>query len=425
MTTLLLPADEIAKLRVMKGLAYMLAVMITLDRYYPGRAFRAEQVALVAGMDVRTASKQLQDLSTLDRVILSKGGYVLTQGGRALFLAPANDEALALSPDGSQALKAQALTQSTTSIPAFPQIGKASDLEEGENNTHAARALLKKEEEGDSSLILKTNSTSSTSEIKSAQSLRADGEWPSVREILEATADLFGEPGVLVHGLDLDAIHPWMALAWIAHAWDQWVEGGGHGNLNAPAGVVHNRLKSGQKPRPIYYNSGWDILPDDFMETLGLRSFPCDCGKVFDHRAEYELHVKMLYFCEYHDHGCEERFHSMEKMQEHVKKQHVKAERPMREGLGSDTPGAKAWKEVLSQLQMEMPRASYDAWVQDTQAVQYEGHVLTVCARNAYVRDWLESRLESTVERLCDGILSARVTVRFVVADVGGEGDDD
>ena len=45
--------------------------------------------------------------------------------------------------------------------------------------------------------------------------------------------------------------------------------------------------------------------------------------------------------------------------------------------------------------------------------------------RNAYARDWLESRLQANVERLLAGILKAQVNVRFLVAAVGEDGSDD
>jgi len=76
----------------------------------------------------------------------------------------------------------------------------------------------------------------------------------------------------------------------------------------------------------------------------------------------------------------------------------------------------QAWKSVLGQLQMEMPRASFDTWVSDTHPVSYEGGLLVVGVRNAYARDWLESRLASTISRLLIGILNSNVAVNFVVA---------
>jgi hypothetical protein len=75
----------------------------------------------------------------------------------------------------------------------------------------------------------------------------------------------------------------------------------------------------------------------------------------------------------------------------------------------------QSWQSVLDQLQMEMPRASFDTWVRDTRPLFYEDGVLTVGVRNAYARDWLESRLASTVSRLLIGIVNADVTVKFVV----------
>ncbi len=59
----------------------------------------------------------------------------------------------------------------------------------------------------------------------------------------------------------------------------------------------------------------------------------------------------------------------------------------------------ETWNTVLEQLQTEMPRASFDTWVRDTKALSYAVGVLTVAVRNAYARDWLESRLVDTVNK--------------------------
>ena len=76
----------------------------------------------------------------------------------------------------------------------------------------------------------------------------------------------------------------------------------------------------------------------------------------------------------------------------------------------------QAWQSVLAQLQMEMPRASYDTWVRDTRPTSYENGVLTVGVRNAYARDWLENRMSATVDRLLVGLFDSNVTVEFVVS---------
>ena len=75
------------------------------------------------------------------------------------------------------------------------------------------------------------------------------------------------------------------------------------------------------------------------------------------------------------------------------------------------------WGQVLGQLQLDMPKASYETWAKDTQAVSLEKNVLTVCARNAYARDWLESRMSTIVQNILKGMLAQPVSVRFVASE--------
>jgi chromosomal replication initiator protein len=81
----------------------------------------------------------------------------------------------------------------------------------------------------------------------------------------------------------------------------------------------------------------------------------------------------------------------------------------------------QAWQSVLGQLQLEMPRASFDTWVRDTKPVSYQEGMLTIGVRNAYARDWLENRLSSTVNRLLFGITSSTVDVKFIVSGMEAE----
>jgi chromosomal replication initiator protein len=75
----------------------------------------------------------------------------------------------------------------------------------------------------------------------------------------------------------------------------------------------------------------------------------------------------------------------------------------------------QAWQATLGQLQLEMPRAAYDTWVREAELVSYEDGSFIIGVHNAYARDWLESRLCSTVTRLLTGIMNRSVGVRFVV----------
>jgi chromosomal replication initiator protein len=79
----------------------------------------------------------------------------------------------------------------------------------------------------------------------------------------------------------------------------------------------------------------------------------------------------------------------------------------------------QAWQSALGQLQMEMPKASFDTWVRDTLIESYDDGLFTIGVSNAYARDWLESRLSSTVTRLLMGIMNRPVDVTFVVNSNG------
>lgn len=75
----------------------------------------------------------------------------------------------------------------------------------------------------------------------------------------------------------------------------------------------------------------------------------------------------------------------------------------------------QAWQCALGQLQMEMPKASFDTWVRDTQVKSFEDGQFSIGVRNAYARDWLECRLTSIVTRLLMGIMNQDVSIAFEV----------
>lgn len=75
----------------------------------------------------------------------------------------------------------------------------------------------------------------------------------------------------------------------------------------------------------------------------------------------------------------------------------------------------QAWQATLGQLQMEMSKAAFDTWVRSSELVSYQEDNFTVGVLNAYARDWLESRLSTTVNRLLTGIMGRPQTVNFVV----------
>jgi chromosomal replication initiator protein len=75
----------------------------------------------------------------------------------------------------------------------------------------------------------------------------------------------------------------------------------------------------------------------------------------------------------------------------------------------------QAWQAAQGQIQLEMPNAAYDTWVRDAQYFSYEDGTFVISVQNAYARDWLASRLSSTIVRILTGMMNRTVEVRFIV----------
>ncbi len=78
---------------------------------------------------------------------------------------------------------------------------------------------------------------------------------------------------------------------------------------------------------------------------------------------------------------------------------------------------AQAWQATLGQLQLEMPKASYDTWVSSAELIGYdeENNCFQIGVKNAYARDWLESRLSAIMARSLTGLMGCPVTTEFKV----------
>ncbi len=87
----------------------------------------------------------------------------------------------------------------------------------------------------------------------------------------------------------------------------------------------------------------------------------------------------------------------------------------------------QAWQAAVGQLQMEMPKAAFNTWVRDAELIAYEDGVFMIGVPNAYARDWLESRLTSTLTRMLTGIMNRSCAVHFSVWQgerAGAQGDE-
>ena len=87
---------------------------------------------------------------------------------------------------------------------------------------------------------------------------------------------------------------------------------------------------------------------------------------------------------------------------------------------------AHVWQAALSELQMQMTKATFDTWVKPTFAIALdaEKNILVIGVRNAYAKQWLENRLYGMIERTLNHVFGQPAQVRFVLKtreDADGE----
>ena len=83
------------------------------------------------------------------------------------------------------------------------------------------------------------------------------------------------------------------------------------------------------------------------------------------------------------------------------------------------------WHATLGELQLQMTRATFDTWVRPTHAITYQDGAMIVGVHSPYAKEWLENRLNTTIQRTVTGIIGKSVEMRYVVKDNKSSQRDD
>ncbi len=85
-------------------------------------------------------------------------------------------------------------------------------------------------------------------------------------------------------------------------------------------------------------------------------------------------------------------------------------------GLQLETiTASQLWAAALGQLELDLPKSSYDAWLKNTEAGGLRGGVLTVLTPNSFAAEMLEKRLSGSVEQALEAVGREQLEVRFAV----------
>ena len=425
----LLRKEQVDLIRSIGDAANVLIALWMIDQLYPGRSTTAQELADILHKDKRSVENRLKSLCGSNRAIYDGHGYVLMEGGRALFLPiPLSNlesgdestdgdiiEVLAQSPidisgaalsDGLEghpqsrqeiveAPKDQALQ--TDDLPPMPEMPDMDESlahfvhEREEEHTRAMRALLE-----EVNLINQESlKLDSSSDSRSTQNVRADvlgnsqnpqppkpNYQPTTLQILDATEALW-QKTMTTSGI---ADKPKrMAIGWVAQAWDQ------RKHLRSPQGLIYAKLNKGEKPQQKYYDRPCDYLPEHYLMAIGILA-----PRPVEEPAAEEYTPAEIAIVDPLDESLDDSI-----------------------GPHCWRSPRQVWEYLLNQLKLEMHPGPFNTWVRDTKPVRFDGNTLYVRANNIDTCEWLEDRVKLTAERLLVGIMSQSVNVKFVVANQG------
>ena len=88
----------------------------------------------------------------------------------------------------------------------------------------------------------------------------------------------------------------------------------------------------------------------------------------------------------------------------------------------TDRSAQDTWIATLGQLEMELPRTTFDTWLKETEGLAFEGMDLLVQVPSVFTIAWLEQRMYQTILRALRQSSGDLLDVRFQVSgEVGGE----
>lgn len=81
----------------------------------------------------------------------------------------------------------------------------------------------------------------------------------------------------------------------------------------------------------------------------------------------------------------------------------------------TDSGAKKIWETTLGQLQLQVPRSSYDTWLKGTVGLTLEDGQLTVGAASPFAAEWLERRMHQLIHRTVGEVVDPSIQVRYQV----------
>jgi chromosomal replication initiator protein len=80
----------------------------------------------------------------------------------------------------------------------------------------------------------------------------------------------------------------------------------------------------------------------------------------------------------------------------------------------------EAWQSVLGEIELNMGKSSYVAWLKSARLVTHEDGLFVIGVANGYVKEWMEHRKQADIKRMLSERMNRSVDVQFVVVTPNG-----
>jgi chromosomal replication initiation ATPase DnaA len=75
----------------------------------------------------------------------------------------------------------------------------------------------------------------------------------------------------------------------------------------------------------------------------------------------------------------------------------------------------KIWHAALGELELQMTKSTFNTWIKPTVVVSWDRDTVVLGAPNGYIKDWLQNRLHTPIQRTLSGIAGHDIDVEFIV----------
>jgi chromosomal replication initiator protein len=83
----------------------------------------------------------------------------------------------------------------------------------------------------------------------------------------------------------------------------------------------------------------------------------------------------------------------------------------------------RLWEEVLSQLQVELSRPTFETWIKPAQAQALSDRALVISTPNPFARNWVQKHYAGTITQVVNNILGKSVELQVTVVPDGATSD--